>query len=117
MRFQADSCSGVVKTRAAGRDAALRRHAGHLGEDEAGAAFGALGEVHEMPIGRRAFDGAVLRHRRDDDAVLELKITQPEGREHRRPRTAAVAAGRLRLEPYFRACEPCLVALRADSRG
>ena len=67
---------GRIEAGAAGRDAALGRDAGHLGEDQPGAALGALGVVHEVPVGRRAVDGAVLRHRRHHDAVLEVDAAQ-----------------------------------------
>ncbi len=82
---------GRVEAGAAGRDAPLRRDAGHLGEDEAGAALGALGVVHEVPVRRRAVDGAVLRHRRDHDAVLQAHVAQAERREHRRARGVGLA--------------------------
>ena len=42
MRRHAASCASRVEPGAARRDAAFRRHAGHLGEDEPGAALGAL---------------------------------------------------------------------------
>ena len=46
----------VPEPGAAGRDAALRRHAGHLGEDEPGAAERAAAVVHEVPVvGRPSF--------------------------------------------------------------
>ena len=83
---------GRIKARAAGRDAALGRDAGHLGVDQPRAALGALGVMDEMPVGRAAVDRLVLRHRRDDDAVLQLHVAQPERREHRR-------AARLRRRP------------------
>ena len=77
---------GRVQPGAARRDAPLRRHAGHLRDDEAGAALGALGEMHEVPVGRRAVHRPVLRHRRDHDAVLQMHPAQAERREHRRAR-------------------------------
>ena len=92
MRFHAASCAGRVEAGAAGRDAALGRHAGHLGEDQPGAALGPLGVVHEVPVGRRAVDGAILRHRRDDDPVLQVQIAQAERREHRRARAVRLLA-------------------------
>ncbi len=109
MRFQAASCSRRIHAGAARRDPSLRADAGHLDADEAGAALGALAVVHEVPVGRAAVDRLVLRHRRDDDAVLERHVAQLERREHRPPHVRAVAAG-LALEPGFGALEPCLVA-------
>ena len=98
-----------VHARAAGRDAAFRAHAGHLDADEAGAALGALGVMHEVPVGRAAVDRLVLRHRRDHDAVLEPHVAQPERREHRPPGDVVAGAGEM-LEPGLRAFEPILVA-------
>ena len=88
-----------------------RRDAGHLGEHHAGAAFGALGVVHEMPVVGRAVDGAILRHRRDADAVGDLEATHAERHEHRRPRGVGPMAGRLLLEPFLGAGEPLRIAL------
>ena len=62
---------GRIEAGAAGRDAPLRRDAGHLGVDEPGAALGALGVVHEMPVRGRAVDRAVLGHGRYHHAVLQ----------------------------------------------
>ena len=76
---------GRIGAGAAGRDAALGRNAGHLGVDEAGAALGALAIMNEVPVGRAAVDGLVLRHGRDNDAVFQLHVAQLEGREHRMP--------------------------------
>ena len=75
---------GRIKPRAAGRDPPLGRHAGHLGIDQPRPALGAFGVMHEMPVGRAAVHRLVLRHRRDDDAVLQRHVAQPERREHRR---------------------------------
>ncbi len=58
--------------------------AGHLGEDEAGAAVRAAAEMHEVEVVGRAVDARVLRHRRHHDAVGERDAAQPERREHRR---------------------------------
>ena len=101
---------GCVQPGAAGRNAALRRNAGHLGDNETRPALGAFGQMHEMPIRRRAVDGPILRHRRDDDPVLEMQIAQAEWREHRRSRTARSLACRLLLEPHLRTFEPCRIA-------
>src|SRR5260221_670459 len=61
-----DLVLGRIEARTARRDAAFGAHAGHLDIDQPGAAFGALGVVGEMPVGRAAVDRLVLRHRRDD---------------------------------------------------
>ena len=103
--------SGAVEAGAAGRDAPLRRHAGHLGEHQAGAAFGALGVVHEVPVVRRAVDRAVLRHRRDADAVGDLHAAHAERHEHRRARGVRPMAGGLLLEPFLGAGQPVRIAL------
>src|SRR5262245_23714409 len=70
-----------IKTRTTRSDPAVRRDTRHLGTDQPGAALGAFGVVHEVPVRRRAVDGAILRHRRYHDAVVELELAQPEGRE------------------------------------
>ena len=96
-----------IEAGAAGRDAALRRNAGHLGSDEASAALGALGIVDEMPIRGATIDRLVLGHWRDHDAVVEQHVAQTEGREHRRPARVAI---RLGLKPVFGATKPLAVA-------
>ncbi len=82
-----------IEAGAAGRDAPFRADAGHLDMDEAGAALGALRVVHEVPVRRAAVDGLVLRHGRDDDAVLQRQLAQLVGREHRRARDIVGGAG------------------------
>src|SRR4051794_7670055 len=83
-----------IETRTPWRDAAFRADAGHLDIRKAGAALGPLGIVGKMPVGRTAVDGLVLRHRRDDDAVLQRHFAQPKRREHRSPaQTVAAGAG------------------------
>ena len=72
MRFHAASCSGAYSPVQPGVMRPSGDDAGHLGVDQAGAALGALGVVDEVPVGRAAVDRLVLRHRRDDDAVLQL---------------------------------------------
>src|SRR5262249_58009883 len=100
---------GRIEAGAAGRDAAFGADAGHLDIDQAGAALGALGIVREVPVGRAAVDRLVLRHRRDDDAVLELEVAQLERREHRRAPYVVGVAGAT-LEPGFGAAEPFRIA-------
>src|SRR4030095_14625725 len=101
---------GRIQAGAAGRNATLRRNAGHLRENEARPALGALGQMHEMPTRRHPPAGPILGHRRDDDPVLETQIAQAKRREHRWSGTAWSLACRLLLEPHFRAFEPCVVA-------
>ncbi|MNK98502.1 hypothetical protein D3C87_1188670 [compost metagenome] len=67
-----------------GRDARIGRHARHLGKHEARATHGARAQVHQMVVARHAIDGAVLRHRRDGDAVFQQHAAQAERREHGR---------------------------------
>jgi hypothetical protein len=59
-------------------DAALRRDRCRLGEDQAGAADGAAGEMYEVPIVRHALARGILAHRRDADAVAEGDVAQTE---------------------------------------
>ena len=42
-----------------------------LGDDESVAAGDELSQMHHVPVGCVAVDGAVLAHGRDDDAVVE----------------------------------------------
>ena len=102
--------SGAVGAGAAGADPALGGHAGHLGVDEPGAALGALAEVDEVPVGRHAVHGLVLRHRRDDDAVLQLHAAQAEGREHRPADRGVGAAAGAGSGTRLGAVQPVLVA-------
>src|SRR5688572_5543972 len=76
----------VPEPGAAGRDAALRRHAGHLGVDEPGAAERATPVMHQVPVVGQTVLCHVLRHRRDDDPVRKRQSAQAQRQEHRRPR-------------------------------
>ena len=53
----------VPHARTSGANAALRRHAGHLGEEQAGAAHRAFAQVHEMEVVGRAVDRGIHGHR------------------------------------------------------
>ena len=86
MRFQAASCASLYMPAQPGEMRASRRHVGHLGEHQAGAADGARAVMHEMPVGGHAVLRRVLAHRRDHDAVLERHAAQTERLEHRRQR-------------------------------
>ena len=81
-----DDVLGLVHPRAAGADATLTAHVGHLRDDERGAADGARAQVHQMPVVRRAVLSRVLAHGRDDDPVRQEHVPQPERREHGRRR-------------------------------
>jgi hypothetical protein len=83
----------AVEAAATGRNAALTRHADHLGHHEPRAADAARAQVHEVEVARRAVHRAVHVHRRDDDAVVQLQLAQAQRHEHRRPRRAAVLPG------------------------
>ena len=78
----------VPKTEAPRRDPCVRRHAGHLAEDEPGAAQRAAAQMHQMEIVRHAVDGRIHRHRRDDDTVRQGDAADRVRREHRRHRRA-----------------------------
>ena len=111
-RFQALLVLVAVEAGAAGRDAAFRRHAGHLGEHQAGAALGALGIVHEMPVVRRAVDCACTA-----PSATRRRGWQVRRRARGTARTSAGAplfgGGRWRcsLEPFLGAGEPLRIAL------
>jgi len=102
---------GAIKSGTAGCDAALGRHAGHLGKDQPCPSFGALGIVDQMPVSWRAVDRTILRHRRDNDAVLQFDAPHTERHEHRRPRHLRRAPGGLAFEPALRIAKPDPVTL------
>ena len=98
---------GCIQTGTAGGNAPFRRDAGHLGIDQPSPALGTFGVMHEMPVGRAAIHSAVLRHGRDDDAVLQRHVAQTKGREHRR---TALLPARVFLEPVFGLPQPGRIA-------
>jgi hypothetical protein len=77
----------VPQSRAPGRDASLRRYAGHFRHDQSGASGGTCAVMHEVPVADETVGGAVLGHRRYDDPVLERHAAKPERQEHRSART------------------------------
>ena len=87
----------LPEARAARRDAPDGRHAEHLGHHEPGAAEGTRAEVHEVEVVDVAVARGVHVHGRDDDAVLELEIAEPERHEHRRPRRQGLRRSHLPL--------------------
>jgi hypothetical protein len=83
---------GIPKSRASGRDTAMRRDARHLGEQQSRAADGARAIVHQMPVVGHAVDGFVLGHGRDDHAVRQLHARDCKWEKHRRSRHLSHAA-------------------------
>ena len=107
-----------VQARAALGDAGVGADAGHLRHHQRRAAHRAGAQVHEVVVADDAVDGRVLRHRRDDDAVLQRDRAHRERREHRRDRLRGAttrAARRLGRSTWWPARaalrEPALVAL------
>src|SRR5690242_17842393 len=75
----------TIEAEAAMSDAASRLDMRRLNNDEARAGNGELSKVHQMPVGGAAIDGAVLTHRRYDDAVRQGQAAQRDrGKEHAR---------------------------------
>jgi hypothetical protein len=70
-----------VEAEAAVGDAAGPLHVRRLDDGEAGAGIRQHAEMRHVPVVADAVVGAVLAHRRDDDAVVERKIGEPERRE------------------------------------
>jgi hypothetical protein len=70
-----------IKAEAAVGDAAAALHMGRLDHQHAGAGIGQHAEMGDVPIGTDAVVGAVLAHRRDDDAVGKLEAGEFDGRE------------------------------------
>ena len=62
-------------------DAAMPLHIGHFGDDETGTRIGEHAQMGHVPVGCRAIIGAILAHGRNDDAVREFKISEPDRRE------------------------------------
>src|SRR3989454_427995 len=75
---------GLVHARAARADPALAAHVGHLRHHQRRAAHRPRAQIDEVPVAGGPVLGRVLAHRRDDDAVGEHEVAQPERREHRR---------------------------------
>ena len=65
-------CSSLHMPAQPGEMRAVGRHAGHFGEDEAGAAMGAAADMHQIIIVRHAVAAGILRHRRHHDAVGQV---------------------------------------------
>ena len=64
-------------------DAAFGADVGHLGVNQASAAFGQCAVVHQVPITRCTVDRFVLRHRRDHDSILDFHVAKPKRCQHR----------------------------------
>ena len=72
-----------IEAEAAMGDAAVALHMGRLDDDEAGSRISEHAEMGDVPVAGAAVIGAVLAHRRDDDAVVELDAGELDGREQR----------------------------------
>ena len=90
----------VPQARAAERDARLGRDAGHLGEDQPGAADGARAVMHEVPVARNAVLGRVHVHRRHDDPVVEHHVAQAEAAGT----SARLGSSTETSKPFLRTC-------------
>ena len=71
---QAGLVDVAVKTQIPCCDAPLGRHRRGLQDQQPGARQRQVPEVHQVPVTRRAVDGRVLAHRRDDDAVVQAQV-------------------------------------------
>ena len=87
---------GVPEARASRRDPRIRRHAGHLCEEQPRTAGRAGAVMDEMPIARQTVDGRILRHRGDGHTVDHRHAAQRERGEHRRAPVLDAAARRQR---------------------
>ncbi len=70
-----------IEPQAAMGDAAVALHMGRLDNDEAGAGIRQHAKVSDVPVGRATVDGAVLTHRRHDDAVVQFDAAEPDRRK------------------------------------
>ena len=84
MRVHAACCSSFHSPAQPGVMRASRPNAGHLGEDQPGAADGARAVMHQMPVAGHALLRRVHAHRRDHHAVADSHVAQLERLEHRR---------------------------------
>ena len=91
MRLQAARLLLVPQARAAGRDAAVGRDAGHLGEDQPGAALRAGAEVDQVESPGTPSLALYIAIGETTTRFCERHLAQAKGREHRRDR----APGRL----------------------
>ena len=76
----------VPQAGAARRDPGVAADAGHLGEDQPGAADRARAVMHQMEIAGHALLRRIHAHRRHHRAVGHLHLAQPQRLEHRRHR-------------------------------
>src|SRR6202167_1174814 len=70
-----------VKPKTAMGDAAGAFDVGGFDDQQTGAGIRQHTEMRHVPVVRHAVIGAVLAHRRDDDALGEIKIGEPERRK------------------------------------
>ena len=70
-------------------DAAFPGDAHHLGHHQRRASERLAAQVHNVEVADQTVLGRVHVHRRDDHAIRELEVAQPERGEHRRHRLAA----------------------------
>ena len=70
-----------IQSEATVADAATPLDARRFDDEQSRARIGQHAEVIEVPVGGHAVVGAVLAHGRNDDAVRELEIGEPNGRK------------------------------------
>ena len=78
------------------RNPAVRLNRGGFEDEHSSARCGHRTQVHEMPIGGFAIDGAVLAHRCNHESVFEGQVTKRGAREectHRSKNRIAGGAG------------------------
>ena len=73
-----------IKPEVAMADAATPLDPGGLDHHQRRPRIGKRAEVADVPVGRCPVVGAVLTHRRNDDAVGKLKARESNGRKQRR---------------------------------
>ncbi len=67
-----------VQPQATVRDAAAALDMRGLDDHQPGARDGVLAQMHQVPVGGAAVDRAVLAHGRDDNAVRQFELAQPQ---------------------------------------
>ena len=72
-----------IEPEATVRNAAMAFHMGRLHDDEAGAGIGEHAEMGDVPVAGGAVIGAVLAHRRHDNAIVELDAGKLDRGEQR----------------------------------
>ena len=93
------------------------RHRGRLEDHQAGARQREVAEVDQVPVARRAVDGRVLAHRRDDDPVGKRQAAESQRVEQVSGHGEGAAAGRAGADAVGHRAILCGAALSRRRRA